>query len=293
MGYLSNKKHKARVNATLKTLTVLFALFTIIGFGENSLSQTISEYRWQMYLILAAMFFYTTFHRYYLYMSLSLILVIINFFAISSSMSIFGGNTDNSTRILYGTEINNPLDIFEQAINKNSEIIAVTNHNLADFELQSMVPEQYSFSHAPSGWKDGFMLSLYPVQTSGRVVLAPDTYGDFIKIKKDDLEQTFVAVNLNKLSKTAKKDALKKLSDFVSKQDNPVVVFGDFGMTAWNYDMSCFTTKNNLKVKNALFDNLRNILIPPHFYILGSEKALLNGDIVFTKLNSLSLFTRF
>lgn len=62
---------------------------------------------------------------------------------------------DNSTRILYGIGTNNPLDVFEQAINKNSEIVAITNHNLADFELHSMVPEQYSFSHAPSGWKDG------------------------------------------------------------------------------------------------------------------------------------------
>lgn len=293
MGYLSNKKHKARVNAILKILTVLFAFFTVIGFGENSFSQAINEYRWQMYLILVAMFFYTSFHRYYLYMSLSLILVIINFFAISSSVSIFGGNSDNSTRILYGIGTNNPLDVFEQAINKNSEIVAITNHNLADFELHSMVPEQYSFSHAPSGWKDGFMLSLHPVQTSGRVVLASDTYGDFIKIKKDDLEQTFIAVNLNKLSKSAKKDALKKLSDFVSKQDNPVVVFGNFGMTAWNYNMSSFAAKNNLKVKNALFDNLRNILVPPYFYILGSEKSLLTGDIILPKLNSLSLFTRF
>ena len=46
-------------------------------------------------------------------------------------------------------------------------------------------------------------------------------------------------------------------------------------------------------VRLMALSDLRNIFIPPHFYILGSEKALLNGDIVFTKLNSLSLFTRF
>lgn len=70
-------------------------------------------------------------------------------------------------------------------------------------------------------------------------------------------------------------------------------MFGNFGMTAWNYNMSSFAAKNHLKVKNALFDNLRNILVPPHFYILGSEKSLLTGDIILPKLNSLSLFTRF
>ncbi len=293
MGYLSNKKHKARVNASLKVLTALFAFFTIVGFGENYFSQMISEYRWQMYLILLIMFGYTLFHRYYLYMVLSLMLVIINFFAISSSVSIFGDSSDNSTKILYGIELDNPLDIFEQATNKKSEIVAISNPNLEDFELQSMVPEQYTFSHAPSGWKSGFMLSLYPVQSSGRISLAQETYAEFIKIKKDDYEQTFIAVNLNKLSRLSKETALKKLSDFVSKQDNPVVVFGNFGMSAWNYKMNSFITKNNLEVKNALLDNLRNIFIPPHFYILGSEKALLVGDIVFPKLNSLSLFTRF
>ena len=293
MGYLSNKKHKARVNSSLKILTILFAFFTFIGFGENFLSQAIGDYRWQMYLILVAMFIYTFLHRYYIYMSFSLILVIINFFAISSSISIFGEDSYKSTHILYGIGSNNPLDIFEQAINKHSEIIAVLNHNLEDFDLQSIVPEQYSFSHPKTGWKNDFMLSSYPVQSSGRIVLAPDTYGEFVKIKKDDLEQTFIAINLDKLNNSSKRDALKKLSSFVSKQDNPVVVFGNFGMTAWNYNLSSFAVKNNLKVKNALFDNLRNIFIPPHFYILGSEKALLTGNIILPKLNSLTLFTRF
>ena len=88
MGYLSNKKHKARVNSSLKILTILFAFFTFIGFGENFLSQAIGDYRWQMYLILVAMFIYTFLHRYYIYMSFSLILVIINFFAISSSVAL-------------------------------------------------------------------------------------------------------------------------------------------------------------------------------------------------------------
>lgn len=293
MGYLSNKKHKARVNATLKTLIALFTLFTIIGFGENSFSQMISEYRWQMYLCLLVMFIYTSFHRYYLYMSLSLILVIINFFAISSCVSIFGGNSANSTKILYGAEIDNPLDVFEQTINKKSEIVAVSTPYLKDFELQSMVPEQYSFSHAPSGWDNGFMLSLHSVQSSGRVTLAQNTYAEFIKIKKNNHEQTFITINLNKLNRLSKKIALKKLSDFISKQDNPVVVFGDFGMTAWNYNMSSFATKNNLETKNALLNNLRNIFTPPHFYILGSEKASLSGHIILPKLNSLPLFTRF
>lgn len=80
---------------------------------------------------------------------------------------------------------------------------------------------------------------------------------------------TIISVDLKKTPKSSYPKMFKLLQDAIIKQDNPVIIFGDFGIPAWNKHFKKFLQSSGLSVKNRLMFTDKNFLKPSNFYILG------------------------
>ena len=295
MGYLSNKKHAARTDAFLKIFLLLCAIISLFGFGNNAFSHFLNQYRWQACLLLTFVFIYTSIHRFYGYMICALLLAVINYFTVSSAVNIRSSVRENKDvpLLLFASNVSEPMYIFESAENKNAQILAVTNPQMKDFDLRTMIPEKYAFLHSNNGWEEGFILSKLPVKTSGRLSLGAGLNAEFAKVDYNNMFVMLIVVDFNNADFKSIKSALDNLSSFIARQDGPVVVFGNFNMTAWSRPMHRFLSRNGLSVKNAMLDNLRNIFIPQKYYIMSYEKNNTVGERLLYGSNRFRMFTRF
>ena len=129
--------------------------------------------------------------------------------------------------------------------------------------------------------------------SSGSLVLADDVIASYVKIK-NNTPAIILKVNLNNISSKSRKKILKQLTSFITKQDAPVILYGDFGVPSWNRYLRRFMVQTRLSVKNRLLFSGRfpyNILSTPSFYILGFSdmgidnlKAADNNKITFDVL---------
>ena len=293
MRYLANKKHQAHINAFLKIFVSLFTIITFAAFGESPFLQHLNEYRWQMLLLLSVAFIYAIFRRFYLYIILLFILLTINFFVISSVAVFYNPRNDSATNVLFVPKIVDSFKLFDGILQQKPDIVAVSKIDTSYFSKKEAIPEQYQFIHSSDINSSGFMLSKIKVLSSGRVNLGKENYAYFIKAEVNSLVTNFIAVDFSSLNFLQIKNALNNLSVFVANLDDPIVIFGDFNTVAWSNSLSSFIFRHNLIVKNGLYDNLRNFIIPEHYYILAYEKGEISGTIMFSRLNSFPLFTRF
>lgn len=107
--------------------------------------------------------------------------------------------------------------------------------------------------------------------SSGSLILADNVIAPYTKIKGNK-PMTIIKINLDKYSSKVRKKVLKQLKNFVIKQDNPVILYGDFGVPAWNRYLRRFMVQTRLSIKNRLLFTKGasyNIFTTPSFYILG------------------------
>ena len=107
--------------------------------------------------------------------------------------------------------------------------------------------------------------------SSGSLILADIVIAPYTKIKGNK-PMTIIKINLGKYSSKVRKKVLKQLKNFVIKQDNPVILYGDFGVPAWNRYLRRFMVQTRLSIKNRLLFTKGasyNIFTTPSFYILG------------------------
>nr|QJR98155.1 hypothetical protein PlAlph_1590 [uncultured Alphaproteobacteria bacterium] len=297
MGYLANKKHEARINAFLKLFFILSAGITLLAFGSTGISLFFNEYRWQLYLLITAVFVYCVFRRFFIYALFAFILGTVNYFAVSSAVGVFGISSPSKGGInfLFGSESNGRSRNFvaKNAFAGNYNVIALNRPKFDGQALGEELSAKYSFLHPAEGWDNGFMLVSLPVEFSGRVNLGNGIKADFAKVITDNGALVVVVVDFGGLTRRHISSAFGNLSSFIGKQDDPVIIFGNFNTVAWSKDMSRFIADNGFKVKNALTDNIRNLFMPPKYYILGYEQNNVSGRLLLSRLNSFSMFTRF
>lgn len=297
MGYLANKKHEARINTFLKIFFILSGIITLSAFGSGRMSFFFDECRWQLYLLITAVFFYCLARRFYIYALLAFILGTVNYFAVSSAVSIFNPPSEdgNGIRLLFGarSDSRDADFIAKNATSSGYNVIALDYPEFDGQELKENLPENYSFLHSAEGWEDGFMLVSLPVELSGRISLGGGITAGFAKVIVDNHPVVVVSVDFEGMSAPRIVSAFDSLSSFIGRQDDPVIVFGNFNTVAWSKAMSSFINDNGLRVKNALSDNIRNFILPPKHYILGYEQNNVSGRRLLSRLNSFSLFTRF
>lgn len=109
----------------------------------------------------------------------------------------------------------------------------------------------------------------------GHLVLDNKNFAPFLAVEKDNHIFTLIGVNLRKSSAAARQDALRRLSGFISEQDEAVIVMGDFGAPAWSDEMKKFLENTRLEVKNRLLfvskGSRHNYLRAPGFYVLSFQ----------------------
>lgn len=78
----------------------------------------------------------------------------------------------------------------------------------------------------------------------------------------------------------------KNLNDFLLTQDNPVIIFGEFGLPIWARPFKTFLDVSGLQVKNRLVftkGSPFNIFTTPSFYILGFQDMGLSSIKISTR----------
>lgn len=108
---------------------------------------------------------------------------------------------------------------------------------------------------------------------SGHLNLGADVTAPFKTVVKNFHVFTVVGVDFSELPPRVRRSAFRHLKAFVSQQDDPVIIIGDFGEPAWATPMKKFLIATDLRVLNRLaFPGKHlafNPLAVPSFYILG------------------------
>ena len=107
--------------------------------------------------------------------------------------------------------------------------------------------------------------------SSGFLILSDNSIVPYVKILGDK-PMIIIKLDLSKIKTKKREKILKQLQTFVIKQDNPVILFGDFGVPSWNRNLRRFITQTRLSVKNKILFTKNfsyNIFSMPSFYVLG------------------------
>lgn len=106
------------------------------------------------------------------------------------------------------------------------------------------------------------------ISSAGSLVLAGKYMAPFV-ILKEPSPITLVRVDFLKVPKREYGLIFNRLQEFILRQDNPVIIFGNFGIPSWNRIFKNFLQSSELTVKNRLLFTGNNFLKPADFYVLG------------------------
>lgn len=98
---------------------------------------------------------------------------------------------------------------------------------------------------------------------TGMLRLSPDNHAAFITFRRYNRRFVAVSVDFSQVSEQEQKLVFENLSEFVLKQDDPVIVIGNFGIPAWTPLFKNFLQDTALEVKNRiLLTNGENLFSP-------------------------------
>ncbi len=119
------------------------------------------------------------------------------------------------------------------------------------------------------------------VLRSGHLNLLPTVQANFVTFDKNKHIFTAIDVNFAGLGEKERRKAFRQLKTFITMQDNPVIVVGDFGETPWSRSFNRFLQQTNLRVKNKimLMDDERrfNPFALPSFYVLAFSNTMVEN----------------
>ena len=110
--------------------------------------------------------------------------------------------------------------------------------------------------------------------SSGSLVVAKKYISPYV-ILNEGKPIAFIRVDFRGAKRREYPVIFEHLREFILKQDVPVVIFGEFGIPAWNSAFKKFLNKSELSVKNRLVfteSSPFNIFTLPSFYILGFKE---------------------
>ena len=110
--------------------------------------------------------------------------------------------------------------------------------------------------------------------SSGTLIVAQKYISPYIVLNKEN-PLAFIRVDFREAKESEYPIIFEHLNEFVVKQDVPVIIFGEFGVPAWNVAFRKFLDKSGLLIKNRLLfteSSSFNIFTIPSFYILGFKE---------------------
>lgn len=116
---------------------------------------------------------------------------------------------------------------------------------------------------------------------SGHLNLDNNLQAPFASYEKNLQVFTFIKVDFPQGNPQQLRQAFERLRTFITMQDDPVIVYGNFGVPAWSPDFKKFLLLTDLKVKNRLWltgkGGRYNPFAVPQFYILAFENVGVNS----------------
>lgn len=107
------------------------------------------------------------------------------------------------------------------------------------------------------------------IMNAGTIIVAKKYTAHYVLVNKQT-PLMIIEVDFSRANKADYPLIFKHLHEFILKNDNPVIIFGKFGIPAWSKPFKEFINISGLTVKNRLiFDRGFNIFATPDFYILG------------------------
>ncbi len=140
------------------------------------------------------------------------------------------------------------------------------------FDSKIEAPYRLNLEYSPDGGKDLTDTDIL-VLRSGHLDLGNKTQARFWALEKNAHAFNLIRVDFSADSAAVRRRSFRRLAAFVDAQDDPVVLYGNFGEAAWSRNMRRFLDETGLKVKNRLIfaENGRrfNPFALPEFYVLG------------------------
>ncbi len=287
MRYIEQKMKRKRVNFTLKLILIFLSVFSLYAFSGSLYGQNLNEWRFQFYLLSLWGILYSINYRFFWYSFLFLILWLLNFFVVSSSVSVIFSDTGNKRFETITLRLQNApktwLEVIEAA--ENSDILAVINPEIKE-ERKIKIPEKLFLSEGNDESNSSFVITDYPQQMAGKINFDLRNSGVFAKIKIKDKEYMTIMFDWSDLGRKQINKAFEILNKFVSAQDNPIIIMGNFGTVAWNKKFSEFLSANGLKVKNPIMSSCKNLLLPTTEYVVGYPNLEFDEDSFIQMENS-------
>ena len=235
MGYLSQKKKHARINFLLNTSLGIISITSFLALFDRSsgFSAFINQWQFQIYIYLLFVFFYALANRFFIQALFACLLIVVNYIV-----------------ILYQNHTRNGEALLQQARTERADVIAVNRSQLPGFDL-SNYPGYYLFNE-DNDWKNSFMVSRHMPLKSGKLRLSPRFTASYMSFIAEEQPLVLINIDLSGLSHRDEKTIYHNLAEFVTAQDNPVIIIGEFGIPAWSDTFKKFLNKTGLEVKNRV-----------------------------------------
>lgn len=242
MGYLRQRKKEERTDLTLKLLLVgLVGLLCASFFGNGEgIFFYLNELRFHYYLITLVVIIYCVYNRFVGYSILYIIFAIFCFVSMGYSSQILFNDTKNGEdkfSIFYINSVNaeNYEYISDKAKDYHADFTAINGKRIASSNEVSNI-----------------IFTDIETIKEGIIRLSATYNAYFVVVRFDDKEMVFVDVDFSKIKEKEARIVYTNLTEFVKLQENPVIMFGDFGITAWNQIFVSFLNTTGLEVKNRI-----------------------------------------
>lgn len=218
MGYFAQRKRRRRENMFIASSLIILGIIAIIGSfdGIGNLSFFIKNYFFQFYLFNIFILAFSVYCRKILFTILSSVLLIFGYAHISSASNIF---------------INTKVDNADKAFDLTyAEDFADKPGVLT--KIPGMIAESY-----------------------GQIRLSPDFSAYYTAYKSESGKLTLVRVDFSGIKISEQKQVFNNLAEFVSRRDEPLVIYGNFGTSGWSPYFKTFLQKTSLEIKNRVILN--------------------------------------
>ena len=271
-GYLAQKRYLARIRLLLILLIGISIVITLGGYCRCGAGDWLNQYRFQSYIILIVAAAVAFLHRFFVFGGLSVLLAVVNFLTISSAVNIWSADSGNGYRVnlIYQQQPMWPQATLQAAAQQGVGIVVAVGNKQGD-ERPTFAKSGYFI---PQGFGRNFIAADLPADMAGQINFSRRGHAVFSQIPYSEGTILLIGLDLSEMSRAETIEALTRLGDFIAGGSGvPVLVIGNFNLVAWDEEFGKFLEKSQLQVKNTLFDRWGNLLMSPHFYILGHRSA--------------------
>lgn len=275
MGYLSQKKKHDRINFLLNASIGVVTVTSFLSFFDrnSAFSAFINQWQFQIYLYTLFIFVCALLSRFWLQALFAGLLIIINYAMIASSANLFnssGSNGHNRAVILYQNGAVDFPSVYKQADKHHVDFIAFNSDQPMSVMLPSSGRYQSPAEEGESS-RSSLFSQTFPYR-AGKIQFSASRSGSFFAVEAAGHKFVLVNIDFAGLHHREEKTVYNNLAAFVTAQDEPVVIVGDFGIPAWSRTFQDFLVKTGLEVKNhVILSNGRYYFNPfsvPSFNVL-------------------------